>query len=515
MSKPMDDPAAERVARWRADPVSFVRDNFGAEPDKWQVRALSSCAGPGIHRVALKACAGPGKSAVDAWILWWFLSLHSDGVNFPKAACLSNTRENLRDNLWAELNKWYGRSEFLKSVFDINAERAFHVKHKAEWFISARSFAQSAQPDVMGEALSGLHSDFVAIILDECGGMHPILLKRAEQAMSSVKYGLILLSGNPTSRDSCLFTAEHDERFVRISITGDPDDPERSPRVNIDEARDSIQKYGRDNAWVRVYVLGQFPESSLNTLLGEQEVRDAMKRSMREGEFSWMQKRIGVDMARFGDDRTVMAPRQGKQAFNFIVLREQDGPTVAARFLYGKNKWGSEVDMVDDTGGWASAFVDYCRLAGVTPLPVNMASKAMDSDHYANTRAELYWLAAQWVKAGGCLPDDEDLPREAAAATYTINNQGKIQIEEKEQIKKRLGRSPDKWDAFVLTFALPERAAAGQGPEGSGGVQQVVSDVVDDTDPLTARPAGYSARGRGIGFGEDVDPFQERGGTLF
>jgi hypothetical protein len=113
------------------------------------------------------------------------------------------------------------------------------------------------------------------------------------------------------------------------------------------------------------------------------------------------------------------------------------------------------------------------------------------------------------------LPDDEDLPREAAAATYTINNQGKIQIEEKEQIKKRLGRSPDKWDAFVLTFALPERAAAGQGPEGSGGVQQVVSDVVDDTDPLTARPAGYSARGRGIGFGEDVDPFQERGGTLF
>lgn len=485
-----EDAAADLVARWRAYPIDFVRENFGVEPDVWQREALEALAGPGIHRVSLQACAGPGKSAFDAWCLWWFLALHGMPGNYPKAACLSSTRENLRDNLWAELHKWYGHSEFLKSQFEINAERAFQIGHKAEWFISARSFAQSASPDVMGESLSGLHSDYVCVVLDECGSMHPLLLKRAEQAMATAKVGIIICSGNPTSRESCLFVASNDERFKRICITGDPDDPRRSPRVNIDEARDSINKYGRDNAWVMVYVLGQFPNSSLNTLLGDGEIRACLGRIIRATEYDWAQKRIGIDVARYGDDRTVLFPRQGKQAYNPVVMREQGGKEVAARYALGKSRFGSELDTIDDTGGWAGGVIEFSALAGNNILPVNMAGKADDSDAFANKRAEVYWRAMLWVKAGGALPDDEDLVKEGSASTYFMNGQGKIQIEEKEQVKKRIGKSPDKWDAFCLTFALPERASSAVDPMLSrlpGGVVRVVADVTNDLDPLGFR----------------------------
>jgi phage terminase large subunit len=507
-----DDPAVEQILKWRKDPALFVRDNFHVTPDEWQKDGLDAQVGPGVHRTSFKACAGPGKSCEDAWIMWWFMSCFGDPAtnNWPRIACLSSTADNLRDNLWAELHKWYGLSEFLKSQFEINQARAFHKNHKADWFISARSFSQSASQEEMGEALSGLHSDYAAVFLDECGGMHPLLLNRAEQAMATVKHGLIVLTGNPTSRDGCLFAAEGDERFKHISITGDPDDPKRSPRVNIEEARENIRKYGRDNAWVRVYVLGQFPETSLNSLLGEDDVRAAMKRVLRLTEFNWAQKRIGIDVARFGDDRTVMAPRQGKQAFNFVVMRNQDGPAVGGRYIMGKEKFGSELDTIDDTGGWASSVVDFTRLAGHQIMPINMASQADEIDRFHNKRAEVYWRASLWVKAGGCLPDDPELVREASAATYFINRSGKIQIEEKDQIKKRIGKSPDKWDAFTLTFAFSERASGTTAEglsrlPGGGNVMKTVSEVTDDSDPLG---------GGGVGTSVDSAPWERNNGPL-
>ena len=499
------DETAALLARWREHPEDFVRENFLVEPDKWQLRALRGLVGPGVHKISLKACAGPGKSCIEAWALLWFISLHGKPGSYPKAACLSNTRENLRDGLWAEVNKWHGRSEFLKSQFEINAERLYQKDHKAEWFISARSFAQTASPEAMGESLSGIHADYVCVVLDESGGIHPIMLKRAKQAMSSVVYGLIIQGGNPTSREGCLFAAENEDGWLRISVTGDPDDPERSPRVDLEGAKESIQLYGRDNAWVRVFVLGQFPESSLNTLLGEGQVREAMTRVLRDTEYNWSQKRIGTDVARFGDDRTVLFPRQGRQAFAAVVMRKQDSKAIAGRLAVGIARFGSELNMIDDTGGWAGGVIDFSGLAGNYLLPVNMSGSADDEDAFANKRAECYWRAAQWVKGGGALPEDDDLPREACAATYFINAQGRIQIEEKVQIKKRLGKSPDKWDAFCLTFAVPERAGSAVDPLLAGLQKQgskVISDVVDDMNPL----AMQAAEGR-----PGVDPWNQGG----
>src|SRR5574338_1652203 len=100
-----------------------------------------------------------------------------------------------------------------------------------------------------------------------------------------------------------------------IRITGYPDDHNRSPRIDIDWAREQIKLYGRDNPWVMAYILGKFPPSSINTLLGPDEVAESIGRHLTEDKYGFAQKRIGVDVSRFGDDRTIIFPRQGLSAF--------------------------------------------------------------------------------------------------------------------------------------------------------------------------------------------------------
>ena len=122
--------------------------------------------------------------------------------------------------------------------------------------------------------------------------------------------------------------------------------------------------------------------------------------------------------------------------------------------MLAKGKWGSEVELIDDTGGFGGGVIDSLLQAGVSSVAVNFASKADDS-RYLNKRAEMWFRMAEWVKRGGCLPDIPELVRELTAPTYYFQN-GRFQIEPKEQIKERLGASPDLADALALTFALPE-----------------------------------------------------------
>lgn len=455
-------PGAAKLAAWRADPWLFIQENFHPDEDPWQIEAAGLCAGRGIHRVVLEACVGPGKSAFGAMISWWFLSLHSDGVDFPKGALLSNSSDNLTANLWAEMSKWRSRSEFLKSQFEINTERIFRSSPdkdiRAQWFLDARSYPQKATPEEIGEVLSGLHAKWVLIVLDESGGTPPIMLKRAAQAMATVEYGLILVMGNTTSKEGALYAADQDTDFMKIHITGDPDDPKCSNRVNKEENRKSIKKWGYDDPWVCAHVLGRFPESSLNSLLSEEQVRAALGKHLKPWEWTWSQRRIGIDVAGSGIDRTVMAPRQGRAAFPMVVMRTQDGPEIAARYAVAKARFSPEITTIDGTGGWANSVVDFAKQAQNTILPVNFASKPT-REGFVNRRAEMYWDAAQWVKDGGALPNDDELVKEATCSQYFFKGD-RIQIEDKEQVKRRLGFSPDKWDAFVLTFAVPELASA-------------------------------------------------------
>lgn len=469
--------AIDALARWFRSPVSFVRECLGAEPEPWQEEVLRAAAD--ASQSCIVGSKGTGKSTVLSWLILWF------AFTRPHAniAVTSISAANLRDGLWKETAKWIGASPVLARAFEWQAARIVHKEHPATWWVSARTWSKSADPQEQSQVLAGLHAERTMFVLDEAGDIPMALLPTAQAALSSGKECKLLLAGNPTSTSGPLYSAAvtHRAHWRTFKVTGDPCDPRRSARVSLEWAREQVAQYGESNPWVRVNVFAEFPEASLNTLLSPGEVEAAMNRHLREDVFSWAQKRIGVDVARFGDDRTVLAPRQGKVVFKPVVMRNARSTDIAARVAQAVAKWGAELVFVDDSGGWGHGVVDQLLIAGIPVVPVVFSDPAIDPS-YANRRAEMWMQMATWVKAGGALPAVPDLVGELSEVQYSFTN-GKFLLESKDQLKKRIGRSPDIGDAAALTFALPDMPAALAQGLGS----QSVGHVLHDGDPFDER----------------------------
>ena len=450
--------AQERIKRWRVDPVAFVRDNFGVEPDAWQRDALAALGGEANpkRKLCMKACTGPGKSATLAWAGWHRLTCFAAKGEHPKGAALSITADNLKDNLWAELSKWQSRSKFLTSAFTWTKEKIYANDHPETWFLSARSFAKDANAEAIGRALSGLHSQFPFILLDETGDMPTPVGKAAQQIFTGMPTDAALIqAGNPTSTDGLLYDScvNGAAAWVIITITADPDDPKRTPRVSVEHAAEMIATYGRDNPWVMATILGLFPPAGFRSLLGIEDVNAAMERHYRPDDYDFAAKILGVDVAREGDDSSVIFPRQGLVAFPPQVMRNVktiDGAGTVAR---KEDEWQSDAIFVDNTGGFGGGWIDQLVNLGRNPIGVHFASAASQAG-YANKRSEMYFNMAEWVKNGGALPKIPALIAELTTPTYSFQRD-RLLIEPKEEIKKRIGRSPDLADALALTFAHP------------------------------------------------------------
>lgn len=412
------------------------------------------------------------------WIGWHRLACFASPNEHPKGSAISVTSTNLRDNLWAELARWQNESPFLLNAFQWNKERITAKDHPETWFLAAKGWPKAADTETVGRTLSGQHSRYPFYLIDESGDIPPNMVRSAEQGLTSCEDGLIITAGNTTSQTGLLYEvttrgrSQLDENdrplWDVVSITADPDDPKRTPRVDMAWARQQIALYGRENPWVMAYILGQFPPGSINALLSADEVERAMNLNPRPETYQWAQKRLGLDVARYGDDRSVLFPRQGIAAFEPRIMRHPRDSAVsvnlASAVMVKKMEWALRDDLLgeeeiltflDDTVGWAHGAVDVLRAAGHNVYAILFSSPAGDP-RYANMRAEMWMRMADWVKAGGSLPLIPELIQEMCAPTYFFNA-GKFQLESKEQIKKRLGKSPDLADALALTFALPER----------------------------------------------------------
>jgi phage terminase large subunit len=446
--------ASDAIYAWLHDPVLFVREVLQAEPDAWQIETLQALTCN--NRIALKASKGCGKTTLLAWAAWWFLATRPH----PKVVATSITEDNLSDGLWAEMAKWQAKSPYLKANFVWQKTRIVAKAYPETWFMSARTWSKSADTAKQADTLAGLHAEHLIFILDEVGGIPDSVMAAAEAGLATGGDTKLLMAGNPTNLEGPLYRACTNERhlwWVR-EITGDPDDPMRASRISIQWAKDQIDKYGRDNPWVLVNVFGRFPPGSLNTLLGVEEVSAAMRNTIGTDKYEFAQKRLGIDVARFGDDKTVIFPRQGLVAYKPVEMRNARTNDIAARIFAAKSKWGSELEFVDDTGGYGAGVIDSLIQSGLSPNAIHFSGKAIDPRYY-NKRSEMWFMMAAWVKRGAVLPNIPELAAELVTPTYTFIN-GKFRLEEKDQIKDRLGRSPDFADALALTFALPEMPAS-------------------------------------------------------
>lgn len=445
----MTELAVSKIRLWREKPHVFVREVFNVTPDPWQDEVLEAF--PTNPRIAMKASKGPGKSCLMSWLAWNFLSTR---IN-PRMVAMSISGDNLRDGMWAEMAKWQDKSRFLKDTFVWQKERIFHKNHPSTWWFSARQWSKAADPSSLGITVAGLHEDYVAVFLDESGGFPDAIMASAEGILSSCKEGHIIQAGNPTHLEGPLYRACTTERdlWKVFEITSDPEDPKRSPRVSPKWAQEQIAKYGKDNPWVLVNVFGKFPPSSFNALIGPDEISESIARRYREIEFDKHPKVLGVDVARYGDDSSIIFPRQGLQCFNPMQLRGVDGNTGAETTLRKWNDWGADACFIDNTGGFGSSWIDNLQRLGKAPIPIHFSQKAL-SNRYYNKRTEMAFELVEWIKRGGAVVDIPELTKALTNTTYTFKGE-QLLIEPKEDIKSKLGFSPDHMDALMLTFALP------------------------------------------------------------
>jgi hypothetical protein len=472
-----------RIKRWRGDPVAFVLEVFGpgyeadtGKPlvlDPWQLKMLrglarhqphGACDGSAHPRVAAKACKGPGKTAVLAWIGWWRLTV----CRHHRGAAVSITGGNLRANLWPELALWQRRSPLMMALFEHKGEVIESRDHPKTWWLQARSFPDDADKGKQAETLAGLHADCVTVLIDECGSI-PQGVFDAALAIFNVAGvdGLLVAVGNATETDGALYRiwTEEAAHWLLIEITGDPDDPERSTRIDIDEARRQIAQRGRGDPVVMVNILGQFPPRGGNKLLGAEDVTAAMRRDCPRTIYEQEAIVWGLDVAAEGLDESVLYARQGQVAFRPHTWRGQLSDALADQvvFLFHeaiKEKREPQKIFVDKGGvGWGP----YCRLVtligGDIVIGIDFGSTALESNQFYNRRTEIWCQMAEWVRTVGCLPDQPELRRDLTAPSIGLESSTSAgtrrSLESKKVMRKRGLPSTDHGDGLALTFAAP------------------------------------------------------------
>jgi len=209
-----------------------------------------------------------------------------------------------------------------------------------------------------------------------------------------------------------------------------------------------------ETSFAREY-LCDFTAAGDDQLISLADAEEAARRTLRPDDIKDAPRILGVDPARFGDDRSVIFARQGLQAFAPAVFRGIDNMDLAARVAAKIQDWKSDAVFIDSGAG--AGVIDRLRQLGHDVVEVPFGGKATNPALFLNRRAEMWFALADWLRMGGAIPNDNALKQELATPVYWYDAAGRRVLEPKDEIKKRLqgGGSPDLADALALTFAYP------------------------------------------------------------
>jgi phage terminase large subunit len=437
------NPFVNFIKTYQGDPVGFVKEVLGVEPDVWQKEFLEAIAA-GHRRISVRSGHGVGKSTTASWAMLWFML-----TRYPvKVVVTAPTSAQLYDALFAELKRWVKElPPALNQLLEVKQERIELKSSNTEAFISART-SRAEQP----EALQGVHSEHVMLVGDEASGIPEAVFEAAAGSMSGHAAVTILL-GNPTKSSGFFFDThnrlKHEWWTRRVSCAD-------SPRVSSAYLAEMASRYGEESNAYRIRVLGEFPRSDDDTVIPMELIEAALHRDVEANPKAptvW-----GLDVARFGSDSSVLCKRKA----NLILEQPRRWRNLDLMQLTGAVKAEYDACLVEDRPleilvdviGLGAGVVDRLRELGLPARGINVSESPAMGATYRNLRAELWYKAKAWLEKRDCkLPKDEDLIAELATVRYKFMSTGKIQIESKDDIRKRGLASPDKADAFVLTFA--------------------------------------------------------------
>ena len=392
-------------------------------------------------RFAVASGHSSGKSALTAGLIQYFLAVHPD----PQVIVTANTQQQLREKTWRELAKWHQKS-LVRDWFAWTATQ-FALKECPEtWFASAVPNTPHSS-----ESFAGAHEKYMLLIFDEASAIDQAIWEVAEGATPTPGgYRKWLVFGNPTRTEGAFFECFHSRRHRWHCKQLDT----RTCRyADQDQIAQWAEDYGEDSDFFRVRVRGEFPAVSVAQLIGRELAQAAASRVVEDATYMYAPKIIGVDVARFGDDATVITRRQGQKVWPQRVLRGLNTMAVATATAREILDWNPQAVFVDETGLGAGV-VDRLTQMGFRPIGVNGAAKSDDAKRHLNKRAEVWSIMAEWLR-GADIPADEELLADLTGPEYFYTPKGQVQIEGKDSMKKRGLASPDRADSLALTFAYP------------------------------------------------------------
>ena len=451
---PQLNPFVEALRRYRNTDNGaylFVVEVLGQTPDEWQTEVLLAVS-RGERRVSVRSGHGVGKSTVAAWIMIWKLLCFYT----VKVVVTAPTSAQLFDALFAEVKRWIRElPEVWQSLVEVKTDRIELKAAPNECFISART-ARAEAP----EALQGVHADNVLLVVDEASGVPEAVYEAAMGSMSGENATTLLL-GNPTRTSGFFFDTHHKNRdrwwTLKVSCYD-------SKRVSPDFVREVAETYGEESNAFRVRVLGEFPTADDDTIIPLHTAEAAVGRDIQpDSGWSWV---WGLDCARFGDDSTVLTKMHGRVVPEIPQKwTKLDTMQVAGRVKAEWDKTPPDARPIEinvDAIGIGAGVADRLREMGLPARAINVSENPALQGEYKNLRTELWFKGRDWFAAANCsLPKGcETLIADLVSVKYKfVDSSGVIIAEPKAETKKRLRRSPDYGDSFLLCLATDAFAA--------------------------------------------------------
>ena len=460
------------------DPVGWVTNRLGEH--LWSKQRDIARSVVENRRTAVKSCHDAGKSFIASRIADWWIDVHEPGEAFVVST--APTYKQVHAILWEEIRKAAkkadGRGQPLPG----------RVLQSDEWKLNDGTLVGFGRKpaDTDEHGFQGIHRRYVLVIIDEACGV-PDQLWTAVEAITTNADCRILAIGNPDDPNTefgrvCKpgsgWAIHQISAFDTPNFTDEPvPDSLRPLLLSPEWVEDKQKRWGTESPRYTSKVLGDFPDIGEDTLIAPKLIEAAQQRELAPVADD---QRLGVDVARFGTDRTIITTRAGPVARVIGDYAKQATTETTGRVVEAAQEMTGEFEIRVDGVGVGGGVVDQLVEQGWAVMDMQAGAAPMDSKHFVNARAEWFWGLRQMFEDGDIDidPDDDDLAAHLGALRYKYTSRGQIQIESKDDIRKRGLPSPDRADSLML--------AAAHVPDALG---QTVDQ--DDLDPdLAAFTAG-------------------------
>lgn len=451
----------ENQELWTPDrlhnPVWFIEHFFKCKLwDKQKEIAMSVR----DHKItAVRSCHDSGKSFDAARIALWFLETEKDSKVITTAPGWTQVKEIL----WNEIASAYNTVKEINPIFKFQGRLLeTKIEISPDWFAIGIATKKEGEAGAVADRMLGFHSRTgnILIIVDEGSGVLDPIWGAIEGLMTSENAKLLTI-GNPyklTGGFANLFKQKGVNK-IWIQDTDIPNIKENRiiypGLMSPNYPREMAEKYGTDSNIYLVKVKGEFPKSETDTLVSLDDLEKAFIRFTANEVIAEGEKIMGVDVARYGGDRTVLIVRQGLKILRKEITYKQDlMETVGLiKRVMNEDQIKPENINIDEIGAGAGV-VDRFREDKFYVNGINVGKLATDVEQFFNIRAESYWAMREWIKKAAIPRDDDYLELANIKYKFRSTGKGQLQIEAKDEIKKRGLISPDVADATMLTFAM-------------------------------------------------------------